>query len=369
MIALALFAMPATAGHPQGKAAQLSLMEGVDQRSVFTAALAEQPPLEGTGENIDLIANVALSPDAGVPGGANDKDFASNAASDIELAGDYAYVGSYAQGMVIVNISSCDDPSQPAKCQPFVQGAYKCSGGQFDVQLSPDANIAVVAHESQSANKECHKGEEGFAIVDISNKSAPREIAFISDKNPDGTPSGQVSEGAHNVTLDWPNLYVDQYFATYTRSEVFSLANPSAPAKIGEINFTPNGGSGPHDMIPDHRPDGKNLLYAASILVRCRSVKPCRGTLRLQARLPRKRGSKSKKARRVTIGRRSFGVGAGKRRRLQIRLNTSGRRLVKNNKRLRLYAFARLRRQAGLATASNTARGSYRLISPKRKKR
>jgi len=630
-IALAVFAMPATAGHPQGKAAQLTLMEGVDQRSVFSAAMAAQPSLDGTGENIDLIANVALSPDAGVPGGANDKDFASNAASDLELAGDYAYVGSYAQGMVIVNISSCDDPSQPAKCQPFVQGAYKCSGGQFDVQLSPDANIAVVAHESTSANKECHAREEGAAIIDISNKSAPREIAFISDRKADGTPSGEVPEGAHNVTLDWPNLYIDQYLAT-PKTEVYTLANPSSPAKIGVIDWTANGATGAHDTIPDHRPDGQNLLYAASIqksdvvnitdptkprvvqtivdpqvgishgaepnfngnllivtdeygggsgvgacggegdatgvsplvpgqagsagvgavhfyrlgadglvpkggtdkagifnipaqanepaqinaeagctshvfwqapdqnrmtiawygrgtrvvdfsdpakprqlgyyvprgsdtwsakphrgfifagdqvrgmdvlryrgegcdawpttsgnaeeqrartqgrggavgggrkatpcrafnptsaaalrararlvisrstqrrgsrkkapiVVRCRSVRPCRGTLRLRARVPRKKGSKSKRARRVTIGRRTIGVGAGKRRRLQIRLNKTGRRLVKRNKRLRLYAFAKLRREAGIATAPNSARGSYRLVAPKREKR
>ena len=624
-IAVAVFAVPASAGHPQGQVAkgQTSLMEGVGKRSVFTAAVAAQPPLEGTGENVDLIANVALSPDAAVPGGANDKDFASNAASDIELAGDYAYVGSYAQGMVIVNISSCDDPSQPAKCQPFVQGAYKCSGGQFDVQLSPDANIAVVAHESASANKECHKSEEGAAIVDISNKSAPREIAFISDTN--ANDSGNVNDGAHNVTLDWPNLYIDQYTQTYPRTEIFNLSNPASPAKIGEIDFTAAGTSGPHDSIPDHRPDGKNLLYAASIqksdvvniddptkprviqtiidpqvgishgaepnhnrsllivtdeygggsgvgacggqgdatgvsplvpgqagsagvgavhfyrldpatglvarngtdkagifnipaqanepgqvsaeagctshvfwqapnqnrmtiawygrgtrvvdfanpakprmlgwfvpqgsdtwsakphrgfifagdqvrgmdvlryrgegcdawpttsgnaedqrarvqggsgpvgggkkatpcrpfttaqarlasrrlvfsarkrrsgrrkapvVARCRSVKACRGTLRLKARV-----GKGSRARRVTIGRRSFAIGAGKLRRMQVKLNRRGRRLVRNNPRLRLYAFAKLRRQVGVATAPSTARGSYRLITPKRSRR
>jgi hypothetical protein len=44
-IASALFAIPASADDPQGMAAQMSLMEG-DQRSVFTAGLAEQPPLE-----------------------------------------------------------------------------------------------------------------------------------------------------------------------------------------------------------------------------------------------------------------------------------------------------------------------------------
>ncbi|HZI91033.1 MAG TPA: hypothetical protein VFD31_05330 [Thermoleophilaceae bacterium] len=633
-IACALFAVPASAGHPQGKAAQMSLIEG-GNASVFASAVSAAPPLDGKGQNIDLVANLALDPEAGVPGGANDRDFSSSpAAADLELAGDYAYVGSYSQGLVIVNISSCDDPSQPAKCQPFVQGALPCSGGQFDVQLSPDANIAVVAHESASSSKDCHKGEEGAQIVDISNKSAPREIAFISDHKSDGSASGEVVDGAHNVTLDWPNLYIDNYTPTYPEIDVYSLANPASPAKIGAINFNANGKLGPHDSIPNHRPDGKNLLYAASItksdvidisdptkprvmqtiidpqvgishgaepnhkrdvlivtdeygggtgvgacggqqgdatgatplvpgqagsagvgavhfyrldpatglvqrggtdkagifnipaeanepaqvaddagctshvfwqapdqnrftiawygrgtrvvdfsdpakprqlgffvplgantwsakphrgfifsgdmargldvlryrgescdrwpttsgsaedqraetqrggagtgkpgssptrgpsprkftgpckpfttaqaraasrrlvisrstrrsgnrkapvVVRCRSVKPCRGTLRLRARL-----AKGKKARRVTVGRRTFGVGAGKRRKLQVKLNRKGRRLVRNNRRLRLYAFAKLRRQAGIATAPNTARGSYRLITPRR---
>jgi len=643
-VACAVFATSASAGHPQGKAAQLSLTEG-DNASVFSSAVSAAPPLEGKGQNIDLVASVALDPDVGVPGGANDFDFSGSPdASDLELAGDYAYVGSYGQGLVIVNISSCDDPSQPAKCQPFVQGAYPCSGGQFDVQLSPDANIAVLSHESSAASKSCHPNEEGVSIIDTSNKSNPREIAFISDDNPDGTnrSDNQVEDGAHNVTLDWPNLYIDQYFATYPRTEIFSLANPGNPTEIGEIDFTANGGTGPHDSIPDHRPDGKNLLYAASIqksdvvdindptkprvvqtiidpqvgishgaepnhdrsllivtdeygggtgvgacggqqgdatgatplvpgqagsggvgavhfyrldpatglvqrngtdkagifnipaeanepaqvaddagctshvfwqapdqsrmtiawygrgtrvvdfsdpakprqlgffvplggntwsakphrgfifagdiargldvlryrgescdawpttsgnaedqraqtqrggpgtgkpgnspsgapgprkvsgpcrpfttaqareasrrlvisrstqrsgtrkapvTVRCRSVKPCRGTLRLQARVPRKKGAKGNEARRVTVGRRVFGVGAGKRRRLQVTLNRGGRRLVRNNRRLRLYAFARLRRQVGVATASNTARGSYRLLAPKRSRR
>ena len=618
--------MPASAGHPQGAAAETMLVEGTNF-SVFSSAVGAAPELEGKGQNVDLVANLALDPSLGIPGGANDHDFASSPdAADIELAGDYAYIGSYSQGLVIANIASCDDPSQPAKCQPFVQGVLKCSGGQFDVQLSPDARYAVMAHESAAGNKDCHPGEEGAQVIDISNKSAPREVAFISDKNP----NGEVVDGAHNVTLDWPRLYIDNYTPTYPETDIYSLANPAAPAKIGEINFNTNGKLGPHDSIPDHRPDGKNLLYAASItksdvvdindpanprviqtivdpqvgishgaepnfnrsllivtdeygggtgvgacggqqgdatgasplvpgqagsagvgavhfyrldpatglvqrggtdkagifnippeanepaqvsdeagctshvfwqapdqnrftiawygrgtrivefsnpakprqigwfvplgsntwsskphrgfifasdqsrgmdvlryrgegcdawpttsgnaedqrarvqgaggpigggkkatpckpfnaaaaarrrfvisrstkrrgsrkkapiVVRCRSVKPCRGTLQLRARVPRKKGSKSKRARRVTIGRRTFGVGAGKRRRLQVKLNKKGRRLVMRNRRLRLYAYAKLRRQAGIATAPNTARGSYRLLAPKRKRR
>ncbi|MDQ3708838.1 MAG: hypothetical protein M3387_05960 [Actinomycetota bacterium] len=273
-IALAVFAVPAGAGHPQGSKAAMSLMEG-SEASVFSAAVAAAPALQGTGENMEIVANVPLAPNATpdgpqtVPGGANDASFDTNA-SDIELAGDHAYVGSPSQGMVVINIASCNDPTQPAKCKPFVQGVYRCSGGQFDVQLSPDANIAIVAHESASSRKKCHPGEEGVAILDISDKSNPREVAFISDTKAD---AGDVTDGAHNVTLDFPNLYVDQYTQTYPQTEIFSLApqaaapdaTPSNPKRIGRIDFTAHGTSGPHDSIPSHRPDRKNLLYAASI--------------------------------------------------------------------------------------------------------
>ena len=263
--------MPAGAHHPDDAETTLlsTFMDGTE-RSLIKSTLAVDPPLEGTGENVEIVANVPLAADANVPGGANDDDF-SVAASDIELAGDYAYVGSYTQGMVIVNIASCDDPTRPQDCQPFVEGVYKCSGGQFDVQLNPGATVAAVAHESSSEDKACHPGEEGVAIIDISDKKNPREVAFISDQLADGTSSGEVVDGAHNVTFDWPNLYVDQYTQTYGKAEVYALgaqagASPSNPLRIGEVVFPPqNGQSGFHDSFPSHRPDGKDLLYGASI--------------------------------------------------------------------------------------------------------
>jgi hypothetical protein len=265
----ALLAAPAAGHHPLWEEladSESSLLFGDERKSVFRQALAEDPPLAGIGQNMEIVANVPMAPGS-VPGGANDDDFTVNA-SDIELAGDYAYVGSYTQGMVIVNIASCNDPSRPDLCKPVVQGVYPCSGGQFDVQLSPDANVAVVAHESASADKHCHPGEEGFAVIDTSDKSNPREIAFVSDENPDGSSSGVVEDGSHNTTLDWPYLYIDQYQPTYDggKAEIFSLENPSNPVLVGEIDFPPqNGQTGFHDSFPDHRPDGKTLLYGASI--------------------------------------------------------------------------------------------------------
>jgi len=265
---LAAFTVPAAAHHPYEDTASSSSLAlfGGTTRSALAKSVAETPPLTGTGQNMQLVANVPLAP-GDVPKGANDTDFSINAA-DIELAGDYAFVGSYVQGLVIVNISSCKDPSRPQLCKPFVQSVLKCSGGQFDVQLSPDARYVVMAHESSSASKACHPSEEGAQVIDVSNKNAPREVAFISDEKADGSPSGEIVDGAHNVTLDWPNLYIDNYTQTYPRTDVYSLTTPSKPRRVGQIDFISNpsnGGSGPHDSIPDHRPDGKDLLYAASI--------------------------------------------------------------------------------------------------------
>ena len=260
---VAAFATPAAADHPYEESASSSSLAlfGGTTRSAMAKSVAAAPPLTGSAQNMRIVANVPLAPGE-QPKGANDEDFSINAA-DIELAGDYAFVGSYTQGLVIVNISSCRDPSKPQLCKPFVQSVLKCSGGQFDVQLSPDARYVVMAHESASADKACHPSEEGAQVIDVSNKNAPREVAFISDKG-----TGQVVDGAHNVTLDWPHLYIDQYTQTYPVTDVYSLATPSKPRKVGSIDFIANpgnGGSGPHDSIPDHRPDGKHLLYAASI--------------------------------------------------------------------------------------------------------
>lgn len=261
--ACALQATPASS-HPIDEDLESMWMLSTENRSAFSELLAADPPLEGIGENMKIVANVSLAPGT-VPGGANDMGFANNAA-DLELAGDHAFIGSYTQGLVIVNIASCNDPSQPARCKPFVQGVLPCSGGQFDIQLSPKADIVAMAHESASTAKKCHAGEEGVQIIDVSDRSAPKELSFISDEKADGSSSGMVVDGAHNTTLDWPNLYVDQYTQTYGAVEVFNLSDPRAPKRIAKLSIpVQNGQSGFHDSIPDHSRQDRSLLYAASI--------------------------------------------------------------------------------------------------------
>ena len=199
-------------------------------------ALAEPKPqpLEGEGENLQLVANLPIDP--GTQG---------NAASDLELFGNYAFVGSYGEGVVIADISN---PLQPRRV-----GKFDCPGGQNDIQLSPDGRYLALAIETTS-NK-CHAGDEGTAILDVSDPTRPMEIAWIGQN--------ELEDGSHNNTLDWPYLYVNQYINTYSRLEIFDLTTPSQPKKVGELSY--NGEDSHHDLIVDHRPDGKDFAYAASI--------------------------------------------------------------------------------------------------------
>jgi hypothetical protein len=197
-------------------------------------AVPEPQPLTGQGENLELVANVPIDP--GTQG---------VAASDLELHGNHAYVGSYGEGMVVVDIS---DPRNPRRV-----GKFACPGGQNDIQLSPDGRYAAMAVETIS-NK-CHPGDEGTVILDISDPTAPVEVGWIGQD--------KLVDGSHNNTLDWPYLYVDQYTNTYSKLEIFSLADPRNPKKVGGIDY--GGQDSHHDLIVDHRPDGHSFAYAASI--------------------------------------------------------------------------------------------------------
>ena len=227
LLALAVLALaPATAG-------AFALTEAsTPVAPAWTRAAPDPHPLTGTGTNFKIVANVPLTGDASKP-----------AASDIELAGDYAYVGSYGEGLVIVDISN---PEQPRRT-----GVFNCPGGQNDVQLSPDAQWGVLAIDTK--NNQCHAGKEGTVVLDLSDKAKPREVAFI-----------EIPVGSHNNTLDWPYLYVDNYPASYHKLEIFSLENPAAPRKLSELDYGAEQDS-VHDLIVDHRPDGRSLVYAASI--------------------------------------------------------------------------------------------------------
>jgi hypothetical protein len=97
----------------------------------------------------------------------------------------------------------------------------------------------------------------------VSDKSKPKLVGKIVD---DGT-----IDYVHTSTLDNKTLYLNPQVAAFypqpgnAHISVFDVSNPASPVKKGVI-APPGADAGlAHDTYIDHRPDGKTLMYAASI--------------------------------------------------------------------------------------------------------
>jgi hypothetical protein len=153
--------------------------------------------------------------------------------------------------MTIVNIAN------PAK--PRIEGVWECEGGWGDIDLSPDATIAVLANAHDG---NCAEGGTAATILDISDKKHPKALSKI-DLDDD-------VEYVHTVTLDNKLLYLNPqewvgYPQTSQHIAVYDVSQPRLPIRKGFVEFTTGVMAVAHDQFIDHRPDKKNLMYSASI--------------------------------------------------------------------------------------------------------
>ena len=147
---------------------------------------------------------------------------------------------------MIVDIS---DPRNPRRV-----GKFNCPGGQNDIQLSPDGRYLALAVETTS-NK-CHPGDEG--TVDH-RRLRPRPRRSRSP----GSARTSWSTG-RTTTRSTGRTCTSTSTRTRTRSSRSSTCRTRrSPKKIGGIDY--GGQDSHHDLIVDHRPDGKSFAYAASI--------------------------------------------------------------------------------------------------------
>ena len=204
-------------------------------------------PLFGEGENIEGVKRVEF------PG-----------PTEVELAGDWAFVSTDKTdktpgGLVIVNIADPEDP--------FIEGTWHSpqdgiEDGSFgDVDLSPDGNLAVVTNAHCD---DCTEGEVVWAaLIDVSNKAHPRLIGKIVDV--------ETMDYVHSATLDNDMLYLNPQVAAFypqpgnAHITAFDISDPANPVKKGFIEPPGSDAGLAHDSYIDHRPDGKTLMYAASV--------------------------------------------------------------------------------------------------------
>ena len=220
--------------------------------SVFAPAATAQEvvPLKGEGENIEGIVRVNLE-----------------AVNEVELAGDWAFVstddpdedGPRLGGLEIVNIA---DPKKP-----FLEGHWDGVMGGLDdasfgdVDLSPDANLAVLT------NAHCHDCTEGevpwVVLIDTTDKENPKLVGQVIDD--------ETMDYVHTATLDNKMLYTNPQVAAFfpqpgnAHITAFDISDPANPVKVGTISGPSSEAGLAHDSYIDHRPDGKTLMYGASV--------------------------------------------------------------------------------------------------------
>ena len=226
------------------------------QAAAEPAPLPEPFPLTGEGENMELVANVPI-------------DFGA----DIELGGDYAYVSTYGTcggasppigtpppgnctpgtgGLTVIDIS---DPEHPERV-----GLFDCAGGQNDVQLSPDGKWAAMAIESR--NNACHPGEEGSVVLSLADPGEPgRGLVPADPQRP--RDAGRLAQPHAGLAVP---LHRPVRGRATTGSTSSTSTDPANPVKLPGVQYGPPqfGSTSPHDLIVDHRPDGKDYVYASS---------------------------------------------------------------------------------------------------------
>ena len=100
-------------------------------------------------------------------------------------------------------------------------------------------------------------------LIDVTDKANPKLIGKIVD---DAT-----MDYVHTSTLDNKMLYTNPQVAAFypqpgnAHITAFDISNPSNPVKKGTISGPGSDAGLAHDSFIDHRPDGKTLMYAASV--------------------------------------------------------------------------------------------------------
>jgi hypothetical protein len=195
----------------------------MNKRTVM-APPAVAAPLEGNGENMKIVGNVEV-----------------DGVTELDMAGDHAFLASD-QGLTLVNVS---DPKAP-----FVESFADCPGGYGDVDVNAQATVALLG--SDGGVPGCADGNTGgTAIFDVTDKKNPVYKGFVP-----------VDVGSHTQTLDFPYLYINNYDPEYRVIEIYDISDLEKPKKISQVEMN---GTAAHDSYVDHRPDGKTLLYSASV--------------------------------------------------------------------------------------------------------
>jgi len=150
------------------------------------------------------------------------------------------------------------------------------------VRVAKTASRSVLGHMNELAFEAehfiAHSGGLGLADVDHVNRRLRRGLHALIDVRDKSHPKlvGQIKNDSdvtyvHTSTLDGTTLFTNP--STWLGSPqpgashvtVFDVSDPANPVKKAKIASPTSEAGFAHDITLDHRPDGKTLMYAASV--------------------------------------------------------------------------------------------------------
>jgi hypothetical protein len=245
-----------------------ALAHGDPLDKVVFKTVSEPQTEGGVAKNMTFVANVPYDEVKGATRGM--------AGTDIEFARisgrDYAFAGTYYNGLQIVDITN---PARPEKT-----AVYDCAVLQGDVQVFPQDGRVLATYTADSTfkdigvNSRCGRdlgikaGQLGTVILDVTNPAKPTSVGFA-----------EVPEGSHNMTVHPSGDYLYNSNsdllvrtplgpATTTSASpkitIFDIKDPAQPRKVQDfpLQYVPTSlGSESHDIT--FSADGTRAYSAA----------------------------------------------------------------------------------------------------------
>jgi hypothetical protein len=182
-----------------------------------------------------------------------------------EVERDFAFVGTYMNGLQVVDISDPEDPQ--------VVAVYDCAVAQADVFLfeRPDLGRTFVAYTSDEIPSQtdftstCHtdngveEGQYGTFIIDVTDPYEPRSVSFI-----------EFPRGTHQVTVHPNGKYVYSSPAALVTDRpgefhVSDISDPWDPAGAAPVPLLT--GLDAHDIVFDGTGDRAYVAALTHTLV------------------------------------------------------------------------------------------------------
>ncbi len=176
------------------------------------------------------------------------------------IAGDVAYSSWRDGGLALLDISDRTAPRQIV----YRNWSPPFGGGTHTSLPLPNRDLLIVADEATA--DDLADGLKHVWVFDIRERANPVSIATFPTPREDAYPAKGRHFGPHNLHENRPGSFVSEniIFATYQNAglRVFDITNQFEPTQVGA--FVP----APPEKVIDPRPGGKAVIQTADVYVR-----------------------------------------------------------------------------------------------------